>query len=121
MPKFRKKPVVIEAEQWFKNMDHSMDIDPVVLNGEHVRQLHDNKEGYLVRYFRNPDVPGEKSCIHCNKPMHVHGWVDTLEAGHRVCPEDWIIRGVKGEYYPCKPDVFEKTYDRVEEIPTSNR
>jgi len=43
--------------------------------------------------------------------MHNHGWIDTLEGGHIVCPGDWIITGVKGENYPCKPDIFEATYD----------
>ena len=43
-----------------------------------------------------------------------HGWIDTLEGGHIVCPGDWIITGVKGEHYPCKPDIFEMTYEPVE-------
>ena len=46
--------------------------------------------------------------------MHDHGWVDTLEGGHIVCPKDWIITGVNGEHYPCKPDIFEMTYEAVE-------
>jgi hypothetical protein len=45
--------------------------------------------------------------------MHVHGWVDTLEGGHIVCPGDYIITGVKGEHYPCKPDIFAMTYEEV--------
>lgn len=39
--------------------------------------------------------------------------VATLEGPLRVSPNDWIIRGVKGEFYPCKPDIFEATYDTV--------
>jgi hypothetical protein len=39
------------------------------------------------------------------------GWVQTLEGGHIVTPGDWIITGVKGEHYPCKPDIFEMTYE----------
>lgn len=39
----------------------------------------------------------------------------TLEGDHRVSPGDYIIRGVHGEIYPCKPDIFAKTYDIVEE------
>lgn len=39
--------------------------------------------------------------------------IDTLEGEMTVSVDDWIIRGVKGEFYPCKPDVFEATYDRV--------
>lgn len=46
--------------------------------------------------------------------MHNHGWIDTLEGGHVVCPGDWIIRGIKGENYPCKPDIFAETYELVE-------
>lgn len=98
MAKYRKKPIVIEAAQWFKNGDHPLDGDP-------------RKEGKIVRYFRDPDIPGTKRCEHCNCKMHDHGWIDTLEGGHIVCPGDWIITGVKGEKYPCKPDVFKKSYE----------
>ncbi len=41
------------------------------------------------------------------------GWIKTLEGGHIVTPGDWIITGVKGETYPCKPDIFAATYDEV--------
>lgn len=39
--------------------------------------------------------------------------IDTLEGKHEVTPGDWIITGVKGEKYPCKPDIFEMTYEKV--------
>ena len=45
--------------------------------------------------------------------MNEHGWIDTKEGGYNVCPGDWIITGVKGERYPCKPDIFAITYDIV--------
>jgi hypothetical protein len=119
--KFQKKPVVIEAAQWFKNGDHPQDYakpvhDPVAepprdYSPEHQRE--NDWEGQVVRRFRHPDVPGQKACQHCGKTMHVHGWIDTLEGGHNVCPGDWIITGVKGENYPCKPDIFEMTYEPV--------
>jgi hypothetical protein len=76
--KFRKKPVVIEATQWFKMGDH-------------------------------PKVVIESQ----GRPMPPHVW--TLEGLMQVNPGDWIITGVKGEHYPCKPDIFEMTYERVEE------
>jgi hypothetical protein len=41
--------------------------------------------------------------------------ISTLEGDHACLPGDWIIRGVKGELYPCKPDIFAMTYERVEE------
>jgi hypothetical protein len=40
--------------------------------------------------------------------------IKTLEGDHLVTPGDWIITGVKGEHYPCKPDIFEMTYEKVE-------
>lgn len=54
-------------------------------------------------------------CKHCNKETIKHGWISTLEGGHIVCPGDWIITGISGEMYSCKPDIFEKTYEPVEE------
>lgn len=75
--KFRKKPVVIDAEQWFPGCN---------IHG--VLEIEDNTGKY--------------------------GVVSTLEGFMRVNPGDWIITGVKGEKYPCKPDVFEATYDPVE-------
>ena len=41
--------------------------------------------------------------------------IQTLEGPLRASPGDWIITGVRGEQYPCKPDIFEQTYERVEE------
>jgi len=119
MPQFRKKPVVIEADQWFKNGDHPLDYSCThdgFENGE-LRQFTPEErksnewDGDIVRYFRHPEVSGGKSCQHCGKTMHEHGWIDTLEGGHIVCPGDWIITGVQGERYPCKPEIFEATYE----------
>ena len=112
MPQYRKRPIVVEAEQWWKNGDHPEDACPwVVLEvGEGFWG-----EGKIVRYFRNPDTGDDDLCAECGQRAIIHGWVDTLESGHRVCPGDWIIRGIKGEYYPCKPDIFEATYELVEE------
>ena len=120
--KFRKKPVVIEASQWFKNGDHPLDYskDHEGLDGGVMRTFSAQErkekqwEGDIVRYFRHPEVSGDSSCEVCGQTMHVHGWVDTLEQGHRVCPGDWIITGVKGEFYPCKPEIFAATYEAVE-------
>ena len=77
--KYRKKPVVIEATQWFKNGDH-----PAV---------------YTKR----------------DSASDLWGYIKTLEGEHVVTPGDWIITGVKGEHYPCKPDIFEMTYEKVEQ------
>ncbi len=80
MPKFRKKPVVIEAEQfWPDNLPW-------------------------------PDgvIPNDPS-----KSVNTKGAIKTLEGWLTVSPGDWIITGVNGEKYPCKPDIFKKTYDPV--------
>lgn len=74
--KFRKKPIVVEAEQWFPGK-----------NIEGVRICPDR--------IRMP-------CI------------VTLEGNLNVSPGDWIITGINGEKYPCKPDIFDKTYEMVE-------
>lgn len=98
--KFRKKPVVIEAEQWFEVIYNKE------VGGTSVYHLN-------VGYYRHPEVDGQSICKHCGKIMHNHGWIDTLEGGHIVCPGDWVITGVKGEMYPCKSDIFEMTYEPV--------
>lgn len=114
--KFRKKPVVIEATQWFKNGDHPEDgvgkWAPDSINaGTYYKRL----EGDVVRFYRNPDADGQRPCEHCEKRMHDHGWIDTKEGGHIVCPGDWIITGIQGERYPCKPDIFEAIYEPAEQ------
>lgn len=95
MKRYRKKPIVIEAYQWFEVSEYVEGI---------------NRD---VDYYRTPAFDGQDKCKYCNDIMHNHGWIDTLEGGHIVCPKDWIIKGIQGEYYPCKPDIFEKTYEQV--------
>ena len=86
MSLYRKKPVVVEADQWFVHGD-----DP--------------------RVHHYATLMPDRSCHHCRKPLGAHGSIDTLEGSHIVCPGDWIITGVAGEAYPCKPDIFEQSYD----------
>lgn len=125
MPKFRKKPIIIEANQWFKNGDHPQDYEAVKVGyengelrtwtGEEVKAK--GWEGQIVRYYRHPSGDGNEFCQYCKNVMHVHGWIDTLEGGHIgghiVCPGDWVITGVKNENYPCKADIFQATYEPV--------
>ena len=114
MGRFRKKPVAVTADQWWKNGDHPQDglgdsvFEP--LSGQTYRR----QEGKIVRYFRHPDYPGDATHDRCGVTWHHHGWIDTLEGGHTVCPGDWIITGVQGEFYPCKPDIFRATYEAVD-------
>jgi hypothetical protein len=121
MPLFRKRPVTITADRWFKNGDHPFDYaNPRtgIVKGE-VASIpaavarEQGWEGEVVRFYRRPDVPGHTLCKHCGMQMHDHGWIDTLEGGHIVCPGAWVITGVKGERYPCAHDIFEATYEAV--------
>lgn len=80
MPKFVKKPIVIEAVCW----DGSNDSEVMRFVGQ---VLDSDQEGIAI---------------------------PTLEGVMRASRGDWIIRGVRGEYYPCKPDIFADTYDSVE-------
>jgi hypothetical protein len=120
--KYRKKPIIIEATQWMKNGDHPLDYvedRDGFENGElHIFSGAECKangfEGEVVRYYRTPSMSDQTPCRHCGKDIHNHGWIDTLEGGHIVCPGDYIITGIEGEHYPCKPHIFEATYEKVE-------
>ena len=119
MGQYRKKPVVIEATQWHMNGDHPDDYAKNVdgfEGGEHRTWTGREAqalgwEGQVVRYYRTPECPGDRQCAQCGDVYHSHGWIDTLEGGHIVCPGDFIITGVQGERYPCKPDIFAATYE----------
>lgn len=110
--KFQKKPVVIDATQWFKNGDHPEDGNERFTQGPYAGELF---EGKIVRRYRRPGSTHQR-CQHCCEHMDEHGWIDTKEGGHIVCPGDWIITGVKGEHYPCKPDIFEMTYEPCDDL-----
>lgn len=113
MALYKKKPIIIEAHQWFKNGDHPLDNcwRPFEDTGKAPIEL---REGEVVRYFRHPDIDGSTLCLRCRLTMHNHGWIDTLEGGHIVCPGDWVIQGIQKEFYPCKPEIFEATYEKVD-------
>ena len=89
MTKYRKKPVVIDAIQFLGNIDTIKEFIPDRYAYEVI--MHDE--------FCNP----EQIAIH------------TLEGNMIAGVTDWIIRGIKGEYYPCKDDIFQATYERVED------
>jgi hypothetical protein len=90
--KFRKKPVVIEAEQF--------------LPGKHV-------DGVVEVYIAdlNHTVICQSGQFVPKTPYSIGYGIETLEGWHTVSPGDWIITGIKGERYPCKPDIFAATYE----------
>lgn len=85
MPKFRKKPVIIDAIQFTGN------------NHKEVYEFANNSE----------HIMGDRDQL----------IIETLEGAHRANPGDYIIRGVAGEYYPCKPDIFAQTYEAITYLP----
>lgn len=113
MARYVKKPIPIEAHQWFKNGDHPEDDCQMVYPlPKAVTQFEPFlSEGKVVRRYNCPGISGDAKCPQCGERMAHHGWIDTLEDGHRVCPGDWIITGVEGEHYPCKDAIFRKTYE----------
>lgn len=119
MSRFQRKPTVIEAHQWFKNGDHPQDYasdvfdinsqgEMYAISGEERKEK--GWEGSVVRYYRHPNDHGERRCDKCGVRMHEHGWIDNPLYGYTVCPGDWIIQGESGEFYPCKPDAFDRVY-----------
>lgn len=89
--RYRKKPVVIEARQWSGSAVEATPIIDWILEG-----------GGTARYV-DYDQHGQSD----DPSIHV----DTLEGTMHASPGDWIIRGVEGEFYPCKPDIFAATYE----------
>lgn len=87
--KYKKKPVVIDAIQFKDDPDNLIEIQEFMGGSE------------LRISYANPDNPVLK--------------IKTLEGVMEASVGDFIIRGVKGEYYPCKPDIFEQTYEPVAE------
>ena len=91
--KFRKKPVVIEAVQ-YNNLNRA-EIEAFV--GKKLNQELETETAYLA----GKGTP-KFSLI-----------IEALEGNHKAMPNDYIIKGVQGEFYPCKPDIFEATYEAV--------
>lgn len=90
MPMYRKKPVVIEARKFTTDND----------NGECMNAL----VGWIVNNGGKASHNGTDITI------------STLEGDHRAICGDYIIKGVKGEFYPCKPDIFEATYESMPDV-----
>ena len=91
--RYRKKPVVIEAFQYDGDLKSS-----------------DGK--YYVPEWAVYSFEGEHPVMYYDGPEL---YISTLEGVHHVSVGDYVIRGVNGELYPCKPDIFMKTYEEVTE------
>ena len=96
MSKYRKKPVVIDAEQWDGKADGATPIiDWVLSNGGTATYQCDG----------TGECPGTEASHYLV--------IETLEGSMRASSGDYVIKGVQGEFYPCKPDIFAETYEKV--------
>lgn len=107
MSKYRKKPVVIDAGRWWGSHSDGRPLESNDPGTEDVIQISAENPTW------NLPVVLRQACEQCGGAAFIHGWIGTWEGGHRVCPGDWIITGVQGEQYPCKPQIFELTYEAV--------
>lgn len=98
MSKYRKKPVIIEAFQMTKERRWDNSEWPNWLNKAWNMEPSEGAVWIDDRYL-------ERERLVCGTP----------EGRHHIDWDDYIIQGVKGEIYPCKPDIFEMTYDPVED------
>ena len=87
--KFRKKPVVIEAMQYLN--DPAIRAACIAFSGAQSTSIDDDGAEYELESLR----------------------IHTLEGTMRCSVGDWIIKGVNGEFYPCKPDIFAATYEQA--------
>lgn len=104
MAKYRKKPVVVEAEAYRPGLEDGL--SRIYLDWE---TRDENSIEY--RWFISPIGAGPNGdCLDYDGAIWVP-YINTLEGRHYISPGDYIITGVKGERYPCKPDIFKMTYE----------
>lgn len=96
--KFRKKPVIIEAFKYDGDLKDRNGLFYVPFWAQEAY-----KKGIMYYVAETCDLP----------PCELY--IETLEGTHHVSVGDYIIQGLHGELYPCKPDIFEKTYEEVKE------
>ena len=103
MPKFRKKPVVIDAVLWTGNLETFIlpDWFPKIFEGNNTKET----MSHGVINAGTVWLPEDSGML----------VIGTLEGSMTANAGDYIIKGIAGEIYPCKPEIFEQTYDLVEE------
>jgi len=100
MKNYRKKPVVIQAIQWDGTEQQALEIASI-----------ENFEGKLDYKKKYEYVEG---ILDKSTDIFEGFYIDTLEGLMKVSPNDYVIKGLKGEFYPCKPEIFELSYDSVD-------
>jgi len=118
--KYKKKPALIEATQWFRNGDHPQDRS-VPIDGGLDRDSGKLTEGKVVGYFRAQHIPGGRFCSECGNVMQHHGMLTeefAVNPEEIVHPGDYIVTSRKGKYFVQRPEQFEAMYDPYEPVAT---
>jgi hypothetical protein len=100
MKNYRKKPVVIQAIQWDGTEQQALEIASI-----------ENFEGKLDYKKKYEYVEG---ILDKSTDIFEGFYIDTLEGLMQVSPNDYVIKGLKGEFYPCKPEIFKLSYDSLD-------
>lgn len=107
--RYRKKPVEIDAYQWEGGAEAATPIINWILDSGGTARYHEVRTtDTSVR-----EETGEEVVFPRTHPVPEYIAIDTLEGTMKVSVKDYIIKGVQGEFYPCKPDIFEQTYEKV--------
>jgi hypothetical protein len=114
MSKFRKKPVVIEAVQW---TGANVQAVAEFLAGADLLVSRTPTEGDILKRDHHDAFHRIASFDLAVTPPTLA--IPTLEGTMTAISGDWIIRGVKGEFYPCNPDIFAATYEPVDDASTT--
>ena len=110
MKKYIKKQVVVEAIQWDGTLEKALEISQI-----------DGLNSIIEYYSTKTVIIGESTSSSANTYEEIKSFkIKTLEGDMNVSKGDYIIKGIKGEFYPCKEDIFKKTYEDFTEYVSTN-
>ena len=110
MKKYIKKQVVVEAVQWDGTLEKALEISQI-----------DGLNSIIEYYSTKTVIIGESTSNSVNTSEEIKSFkIKTLEGDMNVSEGDYIIKGIKGEFYPCKEDIFKKTYLDFTEYVSTN-
>ena len=110
MEKYIKKQVVVEAIQWDGTLEKALEISQI-----------DGLNSIIEYYSTKTVIIGESTSNSVNTSEEIKSFkIKTLEGDMNVSKGDYIIKGIKGEFYPCKEDIFKKTYLDFTEYVSTN-
>ena len=110
MKKYIKKQVVVEAIQWDGTLEKALEISQI-----------EGLDSVIEYYLTKTVIIGESTSNSVNTSEEIKSFkIKTLEGDMNVSEGDYIIKGIKGEFYPCKEDIFKKTYVDFTEYVSTN-